>query len=102
MKQSEKLEENVQLTFISKSSKLANDPNESVFGPCDGRGGAGRGGGCFAFFGGNAGDGDSGACAGLDPATGAWRLANGSLPKASLPVCNTQIGELGTKKFPGR
>lgn len=27
---------------------------------CDGRGGAGRGGGCFAFFGGNAGLGDSG------------------------------------------
>lgn len=59
---------------MSKSSKLANpdeDPNESVFGPCDGRGGAGRGGGCFAFLGGNAGDGDSGACAGLEPFGGA-------------------------------
>lgn len=61
------------LTLTSKSSKLANDdePKESAFGPWDGRGGAGRGGGCLAFFGGNAGDGDSGAYAGLDPCAGA-------------------------------
>jgi hypothetical protein len=56
---------------MSKSSKFANDddPNESIFGPCEGRGGAGRGGGCFAFFGGKAGEGDSGA--GVEPAAGA-------------------------------
>lgn len=84
----EKIHEMFELTFMSKSSKLANDddPNESIFGPWDGRGGAGRGGGCFAFFGGNAGEGDSGAA---DPATGAWRLAKGSLPKASLPAFRT-------------
>lgn len=78
---------NQQLTLLSKSSKFANPPNASGFGPWDGRGGAGRGGGCFAFFGGNAGDGDSGALAGLEPWVGAWRMANGSLPNASLPVC---------------
>lgn len=54
------------LTFISKSSKFANEvPNPSVgfvgAGGIAGLGGAGRGGGCFAFFGGKAGDGDSGA-----------------------------------------
>lgn len=73
---------------MSKSSKFAKDdePKESWtlgVGPADGRGGAGRGGGCFAFFGGNAGDGDSGPR--TEPCGGAWRLANGSLPKASFP-----------------
>lgn len=74
-----------QLTLLSKSSKLAkpDEPNASTFGPWAGRGGAGRGGG--AFLGGNAGDGDSGACAGMEPWVGAWSMANGSLPKASLP-----------------
>lgn len=33
---------------------------------CTGRGGAGLGGGCFAFFGGNAGLGDSGRGGGPD------------------------------------
>lgn len=49
------------LTFTSKSSKLAKpDPKPSfeAFGIA-GRGGAGRGGGFLACFGGNAGDGDS-------------------------------------------
>lgn len=52
-----------ELTLTSKSSKFANDdePKASGFGPWAGRGGAGRGGGCLAFLGGNAGDGDSGA-----------------------------------------
>jgi len=49
---------------MSKSSKFANPedaPKASCcFGPVVGRGGAGLGGGCFAFLGGNAGDGDSG------------------------------------------
>lgn len=58
------------LTLLSKSSKLAkpdDEPNASTLGPCEGRGGAGRGGGCLAFFGGKAGDGDSGACDGMEP-----------------------------------
>ena len=46
--------------MLSKSSKLANPNPSLVFGNA-GRGGAGRGGGCFAFFGGKAGDGESGA-----------------------------------------
>lgn len=56
---------------MSKSSKFAkpDDPKASVFGPWEGRGGAGLGGGCFAFLGGNAGDGDSGA--GAEPFGGA-------------------------------
>lgn len=84
------------LTLISKSSKLANDddPKASAFGPWAGRGGAGLGGGCLAFFGGNAGEGDSGACDGLDPCVGAWRMANGSLPKASLPLCGNDVIEI--------
>lgn len=41
------------------------------------RGGAGLGGGCFAFFGGRAG-------LGLSERVGACRLANGSSPKGSL------------------
>lgn len=59
----------LQLTLTSKSSKFAkpeDEPKASILGPCDGRGGAGRGGGCLAFLGGSAGDGDSGACAGLE------------------------------------
>lgn len=60
---------------------------------CNGRGGAGLGGGCFAFFGGSAGLGDSGRGGGpvFWPGlsdwlaeVGAWRMANGSLPKSSL------------------
>lgn len=76
---------NYLLTLLSKSSKLAKDdePND---GPWEGRGGVGLGGGCFAFLGGKAGDGDSGALLGLDPWGGAWSIANGSLPKASFPI----------------
>lgn len=78
--------------MTSKSSKFANDdePNASDcggFGPIVGLGGAGRGGGAFLFFGGSAGDGDSGACIGLEPCVGACKMANGSLPKSSLPAC---------------
>lgn len=62
---------------------------------CDGRGGAGRGGGCFfCIFGGRAGLGDSGLGGGfvladrLEPlwpaVVGACNMANGSLPKSSL------------------
>lgn len=60
-----------------------------------GRGGAGRGGGCFAFFGGNAGLGDSGRGGGPPDLlvlgliwladVGACRMAKGSLPKSSFP-----------------
>lgn len=87
IKATQKAQKKVQLTFMSKSSKFAkpDDPKASVFGPCEGRGGAGLGGGCLAFLGGNAGDGDSGA--GAEPLGGAWRFAKGSLPKSSLPVC---------------
>lgn len=61
--------------LLSKSAKLAKPPPPPLLspnasdddaagfvgvGPCNGRGGAGLGGGCFAFFGGNAGLGDSG------------------------------------------
>jgi len=46
-------------------------------GPWLGRGGAGRGGGCFAFFGGRAG-------LGLSGRGGAWRLAKGSSPNGSF------------------
>jgi hypothetical protein len=49
-----------QLTFISKSSKFAKDEDAKASGAL-GFGGAGRGGGFFACFGGRAGDGDSGA-----------------------------------------
>ena len=71
---------------MSKSSKLAKveDVNESgAFG----LGGAGLGGGFLACLGGKAGDGDSGAIAAglMDPFWGAWRTANGSLPKSSFP-----------------
>lgn len=77
---------------MSKSSKFANpedDPNPSFLTGKAGRGGAGRGGGCLAFFGGKAGDGDSGACGegeGVAPFGGACSIANGSLSKASFPV----------------
>jgi len=46
-------------------------------GPWLGRGGAGRGGGCFAFFGGRAG-------LGLSGRGGAWRFAKGSSPNGSF------------------
>lgn len=49
-------------------------------GPCDGRGGAGLGGGCFGFLGGNAG-------LGLSGRVGACKLANGSSPNGSFVVC---------------
>lgn len=56
---------------MSKSSKLANpeelNPSFDALGSA-GRGGAGLGGGFLACFGGNAGDGDSGA---FDPFGGA-------------------------------
>lgn len=64
-----------------------------MLGPCAGRGGAGLGGGCLLFFGGNAGLGLSGrggaaeGCVDKVAAVGAWRIANGSQPKASLSVC---------------
>lgn len=48
-----------------------------ILGPADGRGGAGLGGGCLAFFGGRAG-------LGLSARVGACRFANGSSPNGSL------------------
>lgn len=68
----------------SKSSKFANPVSTFGFGPCEGRGGAGRGGFGLAL-GGSAGDGDSGST--TDPFGGAWREAKGSLPKSSFAVC---------------
>lgn len=56
---------------------------------CDGRGGAGLGGGCFAFLGGSAGLGDSGLGGGIDfePETRRFKLLIQLSNKTWLDEC---------------
>jgi len=71
------------LTAVGSGLGVGGSGAARIVGCWRGRGGAGRGGGCLLFFGGNAGLGLSGRGGGLLLA--GWRVANGSHPNGSLP-----------------